>query len=832
MSQLPKRPLVKPDRLSAALAAAILLSADVSQAQIEEVIVSATRRAENMQDVSISMLSTSGETIKDMGITRGAEFAADIPAVTISQSPIGNFVFIRGIGTAGVNQGLELSTAMFHDGVYMGRHQLSRAPFMDLERVEVLRGPQNILFGKNTIGGAIHLITAGPTDERQGTVSALYGNYGEQELTGVVSGPVTEKLSGRLAVRGYRMDGYLDNILTGAEGPERDDRTVRAQLTFDASENLSITAKWENSEFEQIQQSTQLKVSDPSGVGIGFGGLNAALVAAGSGGTGVETLDDERAVINDGGALLGQIVPEYAGLPGFPDKPEFSNNEMDLGTLTIDWAIGDHTLTAITGLAQYAYRDICDCDFAAIPLIQVDATEDYEQFTQEIRLTSPGGEKLDYILGFYYHETELDYRSIEGFGTSLASSLLGAPAALTPNLSRDYSMRQDQDMWAVFASGTYSFDDATRAIVGLRYFDETKTASHRLDKRFTGGWDYSAAAARPPGSITYGDSAADYDRFLNDFAGTPLVAISEGIYGGLLGTFEHDIQNRERNEASVDWALTLERDLGVDTMLFGTVSKGTKGGGFDARFLRGNDSPFFEYQEETAINYELGVKATLLDGAMSLNATAFFATVEDYQVSIFDGATAFFVQNAAEVESRGIEMDLKWAPSDGLIVGFAGTFLQAEYSDFPNAPCWTLSGTEPSNRGNCQNTGQPDAFRDASGNANAYSPEWAFNLNLDYRRPIGGALEVRGVVNVNYSDAFFVAADLDPIYGIQPEYTTLDLRLSLGSQDGLWDVAVIAKNLTDELISGNSDDQPLVPGNGFAQTDRLRSYALQATYRF
>ena len=822
----------KPRALSTAIAACLLTSAAATQAQLEEVIVTATKRAESLQDVPISMLSTSGESLKDMGVTRGKEFALDIPAVNIAQSPIGNFIFIRGIGTAGVNQGIELSVSMFQDGVYMGRHQLSRVPFMDLERVEVLRGPQSILFGKNTIGGAIHMITAKPTDELEGMISGLYGDDGEQEITGVLSGPITDTLSGRIAVRGYEIDGHLDNILTNEDGPEREDQTVRLQLAWDATDNLSIVGKWENSDFEQTQQSTQIKVTDPTGTGIPFSGLNQALVAVGSGGSGVEKWDDERAVDNDGGEVLGLVAPDYAGLPGFPDKPEFSDNSMDVGTLTIDWALGDHTLTAITGFAQYDYRDICDCDFAAIPLIQVDATEDYEQFSQEIRITSPGGEKFDYIAGFYYHESDLDYRSIEGFGTSLASSLLGAPAAFTPNLTRDYSMQQDQDMWAVFGSGTYSFTDATRLTVGVRYFDESKEVDHILEKRFTGGWDYSGAAGLPPGSVTYGDSAAEYDRFLGDFAGTSLVAISEGIYGGLLGTFEHDIRGRDRNETDVNWTVTLEQDFGADTMVFATVATGTKGGGFDARYLQTNDGDFFEYDEEEAINYELGLKTYLLDGSMSLNATAFFTTVEDYQVSIFDGATAFFVQNAAEIESKGVEVDVKWAATDALTISVAGTYLKAEYSDFPNAPCWTVSGSEPVDRGNCVGRGTPDAFRDAKGDANTYSPEWAYNLNFDYRLPIGDTLEARGVLNINYSDEYFVASDLDPIYAIQDSYTMWDLRLSLGSIDGMWDVAVIGKNLSDELVSGNSNDQPLVPGNGFASTDRLRTYAVQATYRF
>jgi len=816
-----------------AIALAVAAANTASAQHLEEVMVTATKRAESMQDVPISMIAMSGDSIKDFGVTRGEEFAADMPAVAINQNPIGNFIFIRGIGTPGSNQGIEQSVSIFHDGIYMGRSQLSRAPFMDLDRVEVLRGPQSVLFGKNTIGGAIHVISAKPTQEVEGMISGLYGwEDGEQEITGVLSGPITDTLSGRVAYRGYDLDGYLENEFTSDDGPERDDETLRVQLSWDATDMLNITGKWETSEFNQVQQNTQLSVFDPAPGSAGFANLNAALYAFGTGNTSPEKYDDKRAVINDGGALLGQVAPDFAGLPGFPDKPEFSENEMDAGTLTIDWAIGDHTLTAISGYATYEYRDLCDCDFAALPLIQVDASEDYDQFSQEIRLTSPGGETFDYIVGFYYHESDLEYRSIEGFGTSLASGLFGTAPALTPNLTRDYSMNQDQDMWAVFGSGTWSFTDRTRVTVGLRYFEETKEVDHVLTKSFTGGWDYSSAAGLPADSLVYGDTAAEYDRFLSEFSGTGLDALSETIYGVVLGTFEHDIRGRERTEEDVTGSITLEHDIGDASMVFATVATGTKGGGFDGRFLRTEDNPFFEYDEEKATAYEIGIKSSLLDGLMTLNATAFFTTVDDFQVSIFDGATAFFVQNAAELESKGVEVDLKWAATEGLTVGFAGSYLDATYQDFENAPCWTISGSEPVDRGNCIDRGTGSDHRDASGEAINFAPEWAYNLNLDYRLPIGDTLEGRATLNLNYSDGFFTAGDLDPIYAYQDDYTTVGLRLGLGSFDGTWDVAFIGKNLTEEEISGNNNDQPLVDGNGFAQTDRLRSYAVQATYRF
>lgn len=819
--------------------ASAFLLAQPAHAQLDEIIVTATKRVESLQDVPISVVATSGETISDLGLTDARDVSDFMPAVTITENPIGNFVFIRGIGSAGANQGIEQSVSIFHDGIYMGRHQLSRAPFMDLERVEVLKGPQSILFGKNTIGGAIHAIAARPTDESEASIRALVGEHGEAELSGVVSGAVGENTRARLSLRGYNMDGYLDNVITGAEGPHRRDFTFRAQLEHDFSDSFTVRGKYEKSSFKSQQQTSQLAITNPLGAGpAGVSGLNQALVAAATGGTGVESLDLERAVDNDGGLLVGQVAPVFAGLPGFPDKPEFSDNDMDVASLTFDWQIGDHTLTAISGYAGYNYQDVCDCDFAALPLIQVDATEDYDQFSQEIRLTSPGGETLDYIVGAYYQKSDLEYRSIEGFGSALAFGQVGVPTPLlVPNLTRDYGMNQDQEMWAVFGSATWNMSDTTRFTGGLRYFDEKKTADHFLDKKFTGGWDYSALLMAPPGTVAFGDTAADYDAFLAGFGQNPIAPgaptfgqITEGVFGGLLGTFEHDIRDRKRNEDAVTWSITAEHDFNADVLGYATVSTGVKGGGFDARFLRGTNDPFFEYEEETAISYEAGVKSTLLDGSMRFNAALFFSTVEDYQVSIFDGATAFFVQNAAEVETKGVEIDMTWAATDQLTLGFAGSYLDAAYSDFPNAPCW--AGSDTDNRGNCVGRGTPTAFRDATGDANQFSPEFSFNARADYVQPLGDELEGRAQINLAYSDGYAISGDLDELYGFQPSYTRIDARLALGNIDDEWELAVLGKNLTDENVSGNSNDQPLVNGNGFSLTSRPRSFAVQASYKF
>ena len=801
-----------------------------SQAQIEEIIVTATKRVESLQDVAVSLVAMMGEQISEIGIGRGSEFTANVPAVTIAQNPITNFIFIRGVGTAGANTGIEQSVSIFHDGIYMGRHQLSRAPFMDLDRVEVLRGPQGILFGKNTIGGAIHIVAAKPTDSFEGSLSALAGEDGELEYSAVVSGPLGDRLRGRLAYRGYEYDGFLTNVLNNVEGPQREDETIRAQLEWDLRANVTVNAKWESSTYDQVEKTTQLSTVNPfTPRAIEITELNQILVGVATGSDGVESIDDERAVVNDGGALLGQVVPALAGLPGFPSLDEFSNNESDAGSINIEWSLGDHVVNFVTGFAEYEFQDTCDCDFSALPLIDVDSTEKYDQFSQEIRITSPAGEKLEYIAGLYYQDSDLKARSIEGFGTALLAPA-GLSPILFPNIARDYTFDQEQETRAIFGSATWNFNDTTRGTLGLRYSEETKKANHRLDKLFTVGWDYSPLFGLPAGTLAFGNTPADYDAFVaNPALALPVAIVEQEIFTSALGTFEHDI-TRERDEDFVTWSLGLEHNFGDTILGYATVATGVKGGGFDARFLRTNDSPFFEYDEEEALSYELGLKSTLLNGNLTFNAALFQSTVEDYQVSIFDGATAFFVQNAAEIESKGIEVDLKWLATDSLLVSFSGVYLDAAYTDFPNAPCFVGSMTD--NRGDCIGRGTPTAFRDATGDNNFFSPEFSFNLNLNYTVPVSDALALSATANINYSDEYVVAGDGDPIYGIQDSYTKYDVRLALGRIDGKWEIALLGKNLSDEFTSGSSNDQPLIPGNGFVFTDRLRSYAIQAKYNF
>lgn len=812
-----------------------------SAQEVEDIIVTATKRSENLQRVPISVLAADGDQIAEQGITNVRELSSTLPAVKISLSPIGNFAVVRGIGTPGINQGMEQSVAIFHDSVYMGRSQLSRAPFLDVQRVEVLRGPQSILFGKNTIGGAIHVIAKKPTSDLEGQITGAYGSFDEREFTGHINAPLSDAARLRISGRKYGMDGYMDNIMTGKKAGKRDEWTLRGQLLIEPSSATTIGIKWEHSQFNSGEQTTQLAVFNPFNANAAaFSGLNNALRAAKTGSTAGETFDLQRAVINDGGAMLGQTLTQFRSLPGFPGLAESSNNRMDLGSITIDQEIGSATLTSVTGFAQYTYRDICDCDFAAIPLIQVDARENYKQYSQELRLTSPKGAPVEYIVGGYYQRNTLKYGAVDSFGSAMAYTLLGLPTPLLlPNLTRDYTFDQTQDLWSAFGQATWNVTDNTRLTGGLRWFKDSKDGHHRLDKSFTAGWDYSALAALPTGTIAFGNTPAEYDRFLTSAFGTTPIApgaptpgfLTEAVYAGLLGTQEHVI-TRKRTESKLNWVITAQHDFTPDAMVYSTVSTGTKGGGFDGRYLRdtANTGGYFSYEPESATNYEVGLKSQLFNNAIRFNIAAFRVDVKDFQVSVFDGATGFLVVNAAKARSQGIEMELSWAPVTGLTLNGSASILDAKWLSYPFAPCWQSPATE--NRGNCIDRGTANAHRDSTGGRLSFAPNFSGNFNIAYERPVIDTMKVGAAMNIAYSSSFFNSAEADPTYMYQPRAAKIDARLALGHVDGKWEIAFLAKNLTNQLTSYNSNNQPLVPGNGFRLTDRPRSYSVQAKLGF
>ncbi|MEH6581764.1 MAG: TonB-dependent receptor [Halioglobus sp.] len=790
--------MFKKNVLSATIVAALGIStSSISYAQLEEVIVTAQKRTESLQDVPISVNAISADKMAEAGIDRIENLAAYVPNLSMSETGIGTNIYIRGIGS-GINPGFEQSTGMYVDGVYYGRAQLSRAPFMDLERVEVLRGPQPILFGKNSIAGAISMITAKPTDEFEGSIAALYEpEHGEFETTAMISGPLTNNLSGRLAVRYREMDGFMDNIFLNGDEAEREETTIRGSLSWEATDNLAFTLKGEKGEYDVVGRNIEI-VDDFPSENPAFGGLNYSGIQVGVFGSDPTALNTEQDFDRT-------------------SNGDFSDNDTNNVTLTFDWGIGEHTLTGVTGYVDYEFDEVCDCDFSSAVVITAPLQEEYKQFSQEIRLTSPGGETIDYIAGVFYQSSELDSNDSTGVPSD---SILrpavndrlptGGDAIAGTAAVRTFS--QDSDLWAVFGQATWNINEAWRLTVGARYSSEDKDGARKLVLGNLDGSDIDDPVQEATALLVYGQL------FNIELA-------------------DHDIEG-DRSESSFTPLVTVQYDITDDVMLYGTYSTGFKSGGYDSRgnIVPGSTDPrladptkgSFEFEEEEATSYELGAKTRLFDNTVELNMAVFMTTYDDLQVSIFDGTLNFLVDNAAKADIMGFEADGRWAVTDQFTLSASLAWLDFEFKDFEGGQCNYTERNEPS----CIESGTISY----SGRTNQYVADWSGNLSADYWFNVGDSMEIRTTLDLLYSDEFFTSQNLDPTT-IQDAYVKVNARIALTASDGTWEVALLGRNLTDEDVLGYTGSVPLAQSSfgvnsHYGFVERPRNIALQATYRF
>ena len=721
---------------------------------LEEVIVTARKRAESLQNVPVSIIALGDEKLDDLGLQTLESVSAYVPGVTIGEAVVSTNLFVRGIGS-GVNQGFEQSVGVYVDGIYMGRGFQTRAPFLDLERIEILKGPQGTLFGKNTIAGALNIVTAKPTDQFEGEVTALYEpDHGEGALTAVVSGPLSDTLSARLAARASTLDGYMKNTLSGEKDPREDDRVVRASLRWTPTDRLEVNTRFETGSFDVDGRVSQAL------------SLDAATLALFQG------FDPQADGIFNERRSLGGEHPLFAA--------EFNHAEVDNFVTTIDYSLGDHTLTSVTGYSAYDYHEVAEGDFTPLDTANQDTVQDFEQWSQEVRLSSPDDRPFRYIVGLYYQKAELD--SVIRVDIDLRD-LLGAPIIG----SRHNTFLHDAETFAAFFEASLDFGDRWTLNAGLRYSDEEKSVWKRQVSAELG------TDIPDPGSLLF-----------------------------ILGWVNHTLEDK-RSESQAAPSVSLQFDATENIMTYVSASKGFKGGGYDEARADG-DPDLFEYEEETVVSVEAGAKMTLLHGAATLNAAVFHSNFEDLQVSTFEGIN-FIVGNAAEATTQGLELDGSWRATDSLTLAGALTVLDAEYDSFPGAACYA-NQTEAE--------GCVGRRQDLAGGKLQFAPDLSANLNAEYAATLGNSMQISARIDLNYSDDILLANDNDPDPAqSQSSYVTVDARVALAGADDQWEVAVIGRNLTDKLIRSWANDLPVVTNNNyFAHLDRPRNIAVQFRYSF
>ncbi|MEM7081684.1 MAG: TonB-dependent receptor [Pseudomonadota bacterium] len=752
------------------------------QAALEEVVVTARKREESLQDVPISINALGGAKLEEAGIDKLEDLQLFVPNFQLTETGISTQMYIRGIGTSN-NQGFEQSVGTYIDGVYYGRQQLIRAPMFDLARVEVLRGPQSILFGKNSIAGALNMTTAKPTDERTGKVALTVNpDFGGYEGRFVFSQGITDNLAGRLSVRYFEEDGYVRNTVRNEDEVTRDEATVRAQLRFTPTDTQEWNLKVEWNEFNQTGRQIEVIQDDATAAS---GGLTFAQVLG----------------------LFGQplgITETELDYERQSDSFEKSDNELLNFTLigTFDYANGN-ALTSTTAYVEYTFDEICDCDFVGAPIFDLPMNEGYEQISQELRLASPGGERVDWQAGLFFQKSDVVFQDMLRVRTD---SILPLVSSLLTNLVNQGAARTyvaDSELYAAFAEATLNLSDRFRVTLGGRYTRENKSGS-----RIAEVFDLAPNTLEVTGLSTNAAAPALFDL----------------VFGFQSENFEGHNLRGSRTEGSFTPSINMQLDLNDDWMGYISASTGFKAGGYDAR---GNNTDSFEFDQENATAVEIGAKGKFADGRVEANISAYNTYYSDLQVSQFDGQIGFNVGNAGEVRARGIELDGRWAIADDWSSTFSLAYLDHEFTDFANGNCYNLqvpNGAVVNGERLCDYTGL----------SGQYTPKLTGSLSVDYYRPLTGNYDLRMTADMSYSSEQNVHVNLDPLYDIDA-YAKWNFRVALESDN--WTFALSGLNLTDERVLTYVGNNPL-SGSTFSTNTFYgfvappRTFTLSATYEF
>ncbi|MBU2676080.1 MAG: TonB-dependent receptor, partial [Gammaproteobacteria bacterium] len=625
-------------RVVLSCAIAIASSTAIAQEALDEVTVTATRRAESIQDVPVSVVAMSAETMNDLGVINVADISAYVPNMEFVSNGVRSNFYMRGIGS-GPTHSIEQSVGRFVDDVYIGRADANLHGFLDLAGIEVLRGPQGTLFGKNTAAGAVIVTTADPTDEFTAGVKAKYGFYSTvndyQDIEGFVSGSLTDTVRARLALRLRDDGGFVDNLLPGPDSSERQDILTRLKLEWDAGSNTTIKFKGEFARFEMDGQA----IGEINGVPSAFP-LSGPPLAAISPDllevdwvNGIDCESETVYTTPPPGTPLpsppfppGAVFEDITGLPGGTsvNSGTFCPGRIqDTSTvaLTIDHDLeSGGTLRFITALQNYDWEHkFNSIDQGAGTSFRAIRAEDYQGLSAEVRFTSEARDNFDYIVGAYYESSELERYQRSNFNFV---SFFGAPL---PFLTRNEPWNQDTDTIAAYGQFRWSLSDQLSATVGARYSDESK--------------DYN------------------FQRFCNPYQTNDPFA-PNGLFGGQCPAFFNfdAVRSESRSESDFSPSIGFEWQATDDLMVFFNASEGYKSGGFSDRVE--SQTGRIDYDPESNTTYELGFKGTFRDGAMNANLTIFHMDIEDMQLASATASLGFEVTNAGAATSQGIEFEM------------------------------------------------------------------------------------------------------------------------------------------------------------------------------
>ena len=594
----------------------------------DEIIVTAQKKEENVQDVPISISAFSGDTLQAIGITESDQLGQFVPGLEIATSSGKNsplILFLRGAGLSDFNNNNAGPIGIYSDEVYISSPILTSFQFFDTERLEVLKGPQGTLYGRNTTGGAVKFVTNKPTEELQIAGRASYSSFETTDFEGGVSGSLSNQVRGRVAVAKNDSDGFVENLTNGEHENGNDSLFWRGMLDVDVTDNFFVRANIHGA-------SVDARAAKFNHLGSGPGNSNA----------------------------LGYIAPEDPFEGEYNQSGKVDTDSFG-GYLEAKLQIGGMELTSITAYDEADSIIPEETDASPLNIINIDYGVESETISQELRLTGEFGSSNWLLGGFYLTESLNQNQTVDLFNdlrafTGGVSDPFGI-AAGAPILFARTVNEQDTESFAVFGQADFAISDQLTLTVGGRYTDESR--------------DFLASAV-----------LEDDLGYLFPTEGDPVT-----LPGGEFPIYSFPDLSLSDNAFS--WRVGLDYALNDDVLLFASAARGFKSGGFNGGFLSLDAAESAvqvqPYEPEFLTAYEAGFKSDLLDDRLRLNASVFLNDFKDLQVFTLESTGALPIQvldNSSNASVLGVEFDATFFPVDNVLLNLSASFLDSELKDF------------------------------------------------------------------------------------------------------------------------------------------------------
>lgn len=821
---------------------------------IEEIIVTATKIERNMQDIPVAVTAITGQNIQDAGIKDMFDLQTNAPGLIMGQSQTtttSNFS-IRGIGTSSNNFGLESSVGLYVDGVYRSRQNSMINELVDIEAVEILRGPQGTLFGKNTPQGAINMRTVAPsTEEANAFVELSGGDYGLVRLAAASNFTLSDSTAMRATVFSSQRDGYVSDLTGGSDVlNDRDRFGARLQLAYSNDNNFDMRIIAEYSEIDEACCAAVSRVDSifANGYTDPLSGVPGGLVPGtdflmfGIGGTIYSANPYDAATIG-----LITAVAQSLGLPGngtiigstpfdeylvaYNSLPHSTSEDSGL-SVELNWDLAnDMTVTSITGYRAFDSTDTIDADFTDVPLLNRAQQAQQSSITQELRLSGAIGDRGSFVTGVYYFDQDLDNQKqtngepflgtyvnlaepdlvalVNGVNAVSAASGGALPMAATAfpvNSFADDDMRQQHQSWAVFGQADFPMGEDWLLTVGARYTEE--------DKDMVGTFVQAAQGPAP-------DLDAIETHLFYALTGNPLFnpAVLAPTWQPGWGTYlfaplapRSDL-NETLKDDQVSGTIKLTWFANDSTMFYASYGEGFKSGGTNTDRIDASFNPIFG--PETSETIELGMKADFPDQNVRVNLAVYDTQVDGLQANSWTG-TGFNLQNAGSADTSGWELETWWVPTETLAFQAYWVRSDAKFESFVNGTCWDAyvfhTGMPDPNSG-----GDVDAEQcPRTGGRLGYNPEdvFYFSFTKDFRVTDSATAYVRG--EYSYYSEILTDGDLDP-FTLLDSLSLINARLGVRWDDIGSELVFWGRNLSDERYYAGSFDAPIQPG-------RMNSY--------